>query len=607
MSDIQSKFQQLLRELFQFDSADLDFGIYRIMNHKREVIERFITTDLPQAISQELERGALAEQSRVTQELAQTAEQIQETLGREALDADGRLDEAFHTTPLGRRYLELQAQAGGARDHQAMEAAIYNHLYTFFSRYYQDGDFISKRRYSKRERYAIPYNGEEVYLYWANHDQYYIKTAEHFTDYAYKAPNGVSVHFKLQVADVEQNNVKGDKRFFLPRLDGIAWDAKLPLPAGEGAGERGGKLVIPFEYRPLTPQEAITYGRRKQQENIIAEALEEIPRRLTDFPRALTALTAERRKDSKGNSVSYLEHHLRRYTRRNTGDFFIHKDLAGFLSRELDFYLKNEVLNLEEMEAAGEDLAEGWFQMMRLIKRVGNHIIDFLAQIENFQKMLWEKRKFITETFFCITVGQIDEAFYPEIAACEAQWEEWRTLYHIDDRPQDRPALLKANPTLALDTRHFDPDFVDCLLACFDNLDEMTDSLLVHSENWGALNLLQEKYRERVKCIYIDPPYNSKTTEILYKNNYKHASWLSLMDNRLALSAYFETNDGSHIVAIDENEQERLGLLLAERFPSHERICVSVVHNKKGIQGDYFGSTQICGVKSNTATLHENL
>ena len=51
------------------------------------------------------------------------------------------------------------------------------------------------------------------------------------------------------------------------------------------------------------------------------------------------------------------------------------------------------------MEAVGEAKAEGWFQLMRLIKRIGGHIIDFLAQIEEFQKMLWEKRKSITETF----------------------------------------------------------------------------------------------------------------------------------------------------------------------------------------------------------------
>ncbi len=50
------------------------------------------------------------------------------------------------------------------------------------------------------------------------------------------------------------------------------------------------------------------------------------------------------------------------------------------------------------MEAAGEGRAEGWFQIMRAIRAVGGRIIEFLAQIEEFQKMLWEKRKFITET-----------------------------------------------------------------------------------------------------------------------------------------------------------------------------------------------------------------
>ena len=77
-----------------------------------------------------------------------------------------------------------------------------------------------------------------------------------------------------------------------------------------------------------------------------------------------------------------MEHHLHQYVRRNNSDFFIHKDLAGFLNRELDFYLKNEVLNLDNLAAAGQNRAEGWFQQMRLTKAVGSKIIDFLAQIE---------------------------------------------------------------------------------------------------------------------------------------------------------------------------------------------------------------------------------
>jgi adenine-specific DNA-methyltransferase len=566
MNNPLEKFQYLLRELFQFDCADLDFGIYRIMNHKRDVIERFITQDLPKDISTELERGALADQSQAAGELQDVAVQISQTLGQDALDADGNLAATYHATPLGKKYLSLKSKAAGARGRQALEASIFNQLYAFFSRYYQDGDFISKRRYSKRERYAIPYNGEEVYLYWANHDQYYVKTAEHFTDYAFTS-RGVTVHFKIQVADVEQNNVKGDKRFFLPRLAEIAWD------------EAARQLVIPFEYRPLTEQENISYGQKNQQEAILAEALERIPKRLslkTAAP-ALAALTAEKRKTGDGQPVTYLEHHLRQYTRRNTSDFFIHKDLKGFLSRELDFYLKNEVLNLDEVEAAGEGRAEGWFQMMRVIKAVGGRIIEFLDQIENFQKMLWEKRKFITETQYCITVGNIAEGFYPEITATEPQWAEWKALFHIDEeraglfiaskgKNDTRIAFLKAHPTLVLDTRHFDRDFVDRLLASFNDLDKMTDGLLVHSDNWQALNLLVEKYRGKVKCIYIDPPFNTGTNDFLYRNSYLNSSWLAMLRDRIRMGQVMLSSNGSFFCRIDHHGDFWVRQLLDSTF-----------------------------------------
>ena len=67
-------------------------------------------------------------------------------------------------------------------------------------------------------------------------------------------------------------------------------------------------------------------------------------------------------------------------------------------------------------------MSEGWFQQMRLTKAVGIQIIDFLAQIEDFQKLLWEKRKFVTETQYCITLAGIAPEFYPEITANDAQW-----------------------------------------------------------------------------------------------------------------------------------------------------------------------------------------
>ena len=472
-----------------------------------------------------------------------------------------------------------QAQAAdGSRSRAAVEADIYNHLYTFFSRYYQDGDFISKRRYARNERYAIPYNGEEVYLHWANRDQYYVKTTEHFYNYDWNAPGGVAVQFRLKAADVEQNNVKGDKRFFMPLVAETEWDPDART------------VTIPFEYRPLSISEQVRYSSRNQQENIIAASREAIPNQLRQAPEALAALTGERRRNGKNEPVSHLEHHLRQYTRRNNSDFFIHKDLPGFLSRELDFYLKNEVLNLDDIANAGLDMAEGWFQQMRLIKAVGSQIIDFLAQIEGFQKMLWEKRKFVTETQYCISLGCIDPSFYPDIADNAAQWDEWRELYDIDGSDRSA-AFFQAHPTLILDTAHFDAAFTDRLLTSFDDLDGMTDGLLIHGENWQALHLIKTKYSKTVQCLYIDPPYNTGDSEILYKNGYLRSSWLSLIENRLFLAMPLLSDDPVLFVAIDDFQMVDLCKLIDENFSSFRREMIIVNHHPQGGKASTLSST----------------
>ncbi len=556
MATPREKFQGLLKELFQFDCADLDFGIYRIMNQKRAVIERFIEKDLLDGVAVELSTGALALESGLAQQLEEVKAKIRENFGEDALDAEGNLVK-YADSPRGQQYLELREQVGKAKSRPELEADIFNHLYAFFSRYYDEGDFMSLRRYSKRDKYAIPYNGEEVHLHWANADQYYIKTGENFTDYSY-THGGWTVHFKLRNADVEQNNVKGAKRFFLPRVADIAVD------------EAAKTLTIPFGYRPLNADEEIRYGSKKKaeggngkgepkpaddapgkkkkgQEGIMIDAIAAIQVAVKKHPGALAALLHEKRKDADGNPVSLLDHHLRTYVRGNSTDFFIHKDLKGFLERELDFYLKNEVLNLDELEAGGEARTESWFQTLRAIKGIGRKIIAFVAQIENFQKRLFEKKKFITEVNYCVTLDRVPEAMYPEIAKNKAQIAEWKNLFQIQEIEGDlaktgfseplKVNLLKENKSLLLDTRFFSADFKDRLLESLKDLDANCDGLLIRSDNFQALRLIEDRYREQVKCEYIDPPYNTSASSIPYKNDYKHSSWGTLMRDRLQVMA----------------------------------------------------------------------
>ena len=132
------------------------------------------------------------------------------------------------------------------------KAEILSHIYHFFSRYYDEGDFISQRRYSKQNKYAIPYNGEEILLHWANKDQYYIKTGEYFKNYSFRVGE-YKVNFRLLDVETDQNNNRSGNRFFLLKEgdEQIAYDSDAR------------ELTIFFEYRVLTAEETRRYGTRE--------------------------------------------------------------------------------------------------------------------------------------------------------------------------------------------------------------------------------------------------------------------------------------------------------------------------------------------------------
>ena len=116
------------------------------------------------------------------------------------------------------------------------------------------------------------------------------------------------------------------------------------------------------------------------------------------------------------------------------------------------------------------------------------------------------------------------------------------------------------------------------------------ENLIVKGNNLIALHTLKQQFRGQVKLIYIDPPYNpdSPSNTFMYNNNFKRSSWLTFMRNRLEVAKELLRNDGSMIVAIDENEQNYLGVLLDEVFPEREKHCITIVHNPRGVQGTNF-------------------
>lgn len=544
MSANVDKLKAIMTEMFQLDQAELDFGIYRIMNQKRDEIEKFLDKDLlPQVEAAFSDFGST------------TKETLVDELDKMKVEIE-RLGYVAEDNP---KYMEKKAALAKAVDVTALENEVFSHLASFFRRYYKDGDFLSLRRY-KAGVYAIPYEGEEVKLHWANADQYYIKSSENFRDYTFKLQSGKKVHFKLIEASTEQNNKKeqtGKERRFI-----LTDETPLHVENGE--------LYIRFEYRIADEKGNQTAFNEAAVQTVLATAE-------GDWTRELSALAPT----EKNPRRTILGKHLNDYTAKYTFDYFIHKDLGAFMRRELDFFIKNEVLFIDDLDA---DHVKSSIAKVKVVKGIGLKIIAFLEQLENFQKKLWLKKKFVVETGYCVTLDKVPEELYPAIITNSAQVEEWKRLFAIQEIEGDLHTpnytdplsieFLKSNPFLVLDTAFFDREFTEELLASFDNLEEATGGVLFNGDNFQALNLMQKRHGEQVNCVYIDPPYNTDASAIAYKNDYKDSSWLSLMQDRLTLAKSLMRDDALICVAIDDEEVSPLRFVLAGLFEKNVGVAV---------------------------------
>ncbi|SEN92492.1 adenine-specific DNA-methyltransferase [Pseudorhodobacter antarcticus] len=554
-----------LREIFQIDRPDLDFGVYRILNARAGEIEDYLSKRLKARVAEALAAGAAANTETLKAAIAKA---------RESAEAAGyNPDEAPKVLSLQK---ELAAASTGASEH---ENQVFSHLLTFFSRYYDKGDFISQRRY-KGDTYAIPYSGEEVVLHWANRDQYYTKSGESFSNFSFKLDDGRVVHFRLVAADTAKDNRKDndkERRFVLAAArtvtrtdeDGETYEETIHPVA-----EEDGALVIRFDFA--------AQPKGTKQEALVDKAVEAI---LDDEAvKARWLALTNRAPTEKNPKRTLLEKHLTTYTQKNTADYFIHKDLGGFLRRELDFYIKNEVMNLDDVQEAGTfaDIEKN-LRMIQCLRAIALDLTTFLASIEDFQKKLWLKRKFVVAAQYCVTLDRVSPALYPVIAANPAQWAQWHELGMRASAAAGTVEDLKAAPFLMVDTALFDAGFRADLLKAIPDLDASLDGLLVHGDNFQALGLLGLRYREQVKCVYIDPPYNTGNDGFVYKDGYSHSAWLSMMHQLTEKSGRTLSNGAVHFASCDDNEASRFKLLLDAKF-GHELMeaQIGVQSNKRG-------------------------
>lgn len=166
------------------------------------------------------------------------------------------------------------------------------------------------------------------------------------------------------------------------------------------------------------------------------------------------------------NHTTLLLRHLTTYTEKIRCDYFIHKDLKGFLLREMDFYIKNEILVIDDIDTTETKKFLSHLAVVKAVKAVGKSIITLMAQLEEYQKKLWLKKKMVASADFLVTLNHIPASLYEEIGQNDKQREEWVRLYAIDKVKLEKgeipgmkaeysvpltPQFLKENETLVVE------------------------------------------------------------------------------------------------------------------------------------------------------------
>lgn len=559
------RFVELMSQLFQLDEAErLDFGIYRIIRrHNREVRE-FLGEVVREEGNRALRGGKLSEIIEKAFAIADDEQaagdtyriqEIEKKLGlsrgipSEALKAKlSELEKIPATKSLVDEYRSRKAHLEASGTAETDRAEVFNRLYQFFDRHYQDGDFIVERRYGKDGSRYIRSTGDDTEFHFATEDMYYIKSGDIFTDFPVTLSYGDQIVFTVDPDILEQT------RSVLRPTD------KAHYELHKVTRNEQGQVLVVLKY--------LKKAQTEKEKDRIALAVHKVC----------------------GGDPAEIKRWLNQFIARNQSDFFIHKRLKDSLTDDLDVFIKTEVLDTDQLMGGG-DLPQRMIKVGRVVREIGLQIIDFLGVLEDFQRRLWEKKKLVFQTRYVITLDRIaalagEEWLTPRLdAIIKGQQAEWKELglgniTKPDECRVEKESNLFAQtayrwPPLPVDTANFDDAFKWDLLAAVTArhpLDESVDGMAIHSDNWQALNTLARKYSEAVKCVYIDPPYNTKSSGIPYKNGYRHASWGAMIFNQLQMLHRFISRDGAIFVSIDKTERTLLEHTLDGVFGNGNRI-----------------------------------
>lgn len=403
---------------------------------------------------------------------------------------------------------------------------FYNLLFNFFEKYFSEcGSVYFAKTANWQKVYEKVYSdNKDVVLFWKTNMLYYVKSDILFRNIFIKAldvAENQNYVFYFDVGDLKQKQNNEKKELVFTYKETIV--GRVENIHDNTTGDKTFVLTVTYSER----------GRK------------------TDFG----AISL-----SSGVGGEIIEKAINTFKKQTTVDFFINKNAQKFLEEQLDIFL-HQLLLEENSEFVQERLTQ-----IKSVKKYAQKLISFISQFEDELVKIWNKPKFVRNSNYVITIDRLTNSLIEKIknhTNLTNQITEWQKLALVDDDFSFESDLTK-HPHLPIDTKYF-KDLELEILSLFEDLDEALDGYLVHSENYQALNTLQNKFKNKIKFTYIDPPFNTGK-DFDYIDGYQDATWLSIIKDRLELSYKMINDKGGIAVHLDRYANYYARILLNNIF-----------------------------------------
>ncbi|WQX41943.1 site-specific DNA-methyltransferase [Helicobacter pylori] len=423
-----------------------------------------------------------------------------------------------------------------------LKEELFDKLYSFFKRYFSANGGIyfndtplydSLYTKSDYEKCSLK---KDTALFYKTKDLYYVKSETNYKDFCFELEN-ILFNFDTSLLESKKYNEKVD----------LVFDLK--------------NIVKDTDTKTNTLNFSVTLKSNNSQTK-----------------------TNEILKKCSNQGVKLDEEVLKKafgkFKKQGSMDYFIHKNAQGFLKEQLDLYLF-EYLFKEMTAFDAKRLNE-----INTIKEVALQVIVLVSEFENELCKIWNKPRFVINSHFIVSLDKLKAKNYDlnKITShpnYPKQVKEWQDL---NLKTTDN---LLENEFLPLDTIYF-KDLEEEIKSQF-NENEINGTL-IKSENYQALNSLKNRYKEKIDCIYIDPPFNTGS-DFAYIDKFQDSTWLSLMHNRLQLAYDFLSPQGNFYLHLDNNANY-LGRMLLNDIFGKENFRNEIIWRRKQATsyGDkYFG------------------